>query len=210
MLRILIADDHAIVREGLKHILSDKPDLQVVGEAGNAEELRDLLRGTPCDVVVLDISMPGRSGLEALEEVKREHPTVPVLVLSMHPEQQYAVRALKLGAAGYLTKENYPAELVKAIRKVVARGRYISPSLAEKLAFARRGNRGLQLHENLSPREDQVLRMMASGKAMKDIAAELALSIKTVSMFRRRILLKMGMQNNMQLIRYALEHNLVD
>ena len=210
MIRILIVDDHAVVQRGFKQIVDEQPDMVVAGEARSAAEALALVRKQPVDVVVLDISMPGRSGLDVLKELKQERPKLSVLMLSMHPEDQYAVRALKGGAAGYLTKESMPEELVRAIRKVATGGRYISQSLAEKLASVIGTDAERPIHETLSLREYEVLRMMASGKSVTEIADELALSVKTVSMYRARILSKMGMRNNAQLIRYAIEHRLVE
>ena len=212
MIRILIADDHAVVRRGLKQIVADEPDLMVAGEAHSGQEALTLARGQHWDVVMLDISMPGRGGLEVLKDLKQERPGLPVLILSMHPEEQFAVRALKLGASGYLTKDSAPEELVRAIRKVVAGGRYVTASLAEKLAGNlvpdRQGDR--PLHEILSDREFLVMRLIASGKSVTDIADELALSVKTISTYRARVLEKMGMKSNADLTRYAISNQLVD
>jgi two-component system, NarL family, invasion response regulator UvrY len=208
MIRILLADDHAVVRRGVQQILGGEPDLAVVGEAHDAAEMLALVRKQACDVVVADISMPGRSGLEALKELKQEFPKLPVLILSMHPEDQYAVRALKLGAAGYLTKESVPEELVKAIRKVVAGGRYVSPALAEKLALDLATDPGKPRHETLSERELQVLCRLARGQTVTEIADELALSIKTVSTYRTRLLEKLALRNTAELIHYALTNRL--
>ncbi|HSB78969.1 MAG TPA: response regulator transcription factor [Candidatus Methylomirabilis sp.] len=209
MIRILIVDDHTVVRRGLKQILTEETDMSVVGEAHNAQEMLALVRKLPCDVIVADISMPGRSGLDVLKELKQDRPKLPVLVLSMHPEDQYAVRALKLGASGYMTKESAPEELVKAIRKVVSGGRYVSPSLAEKLALDLAVDTDRSPHESLSEREHQVFTMIASGKTVKEIADELALSVKTISTYRTRILEKMAMKNNAELIHYAISNRLV-
>lgn len=210
MIRVVIADDHVVVREGLVRILSDEHDMAVVGEASNAQELLAAVRKQRCDAVVLDISMPGKSGLEALQELKEEHPHLPVLVLSVYPEDQYAVRALKKGAAAYVTKESAREELVEAIRKVVTGGRYISPRLAEQLAVHVATDTEKPPHEALSAREYQVLCRIAAGKAMTEIAAELSLSTKTINTYRARILEKMSMKTNAELIRYALQHRLVD
>ena len=209
MIRILIVDDHTVVRRGLKQILSEESDMSVVGEAHNAQEMLTLVRKQPCDVIVADISMPGRSGLDVLKELKQDRPKLPVLVLSMHPEDQYAVRALKLGASGYMTKESAPEELVKAIRKVVSGGRYVSPSLAEKLALDLAVDTDRSPHETLSEREHQVFSMIARGKTVKEIADELALSVKTISTYRTRILEKMAMKNNAELIHYAISNRIV-
>lgn len=209
MIRILIADDHTVVRRGVKEIVSEEPDMVVAGEVHSAQEVLELVRTQQWDVLVLDISMPGRSGLDVLKELKQERPRLPVLVLSMHPEDQYAVRVLKMGAAGYLSKASTSEELVKAIRKVVARGRYVSPSLAEKLAVDLASNDERPPHETLSSREYQVLCLIGSGKGVTEIAAELSLSVKTISMYRARILEKMNMKNNAELMFYAIQTRLV-
>ena len=210
MTRILIADDHAIVRKGLVQILADGPDKVTVDEAGSGEEALDKVRDNDYHLVLLDISMPGKSGLEVLQELKSDKPALPVLMLSIHPEEQYAVRALRSGASGYLTKGSAADELLDAIKKVLTGGKYISSSLAEKLAFGLLGDAGKQLHEFLSQREYQVLLMIASGKAPRDIARELSLSVKTVSTFRSRLLHKMRMQSNAELTHYVISNNLLD
>jgi DNA-binding NarL/FixJ family response regulator len=194
------------LRETLAEIFSRV----TIGEAKTAQETVELVRRQEWDVVILDISMPGKSGLDILDEMKRLRPRLPILLLSMHPEEQFARRALKTGAAGYLTKESVPEELKEAVRKVVAGGRYVSATLAEKLAVDLREGADTPLHELLSDREFQVLRMIASGKSVKDIAEELSLSVKTVSTYRARILEKSGMKTNAELIRYALQSQLVD
>lgn len=209
-MRILITDDHAVVRQGLKLILADHFKKAVFGEARNATEALALVWKEKWDVVVLDITMPGRSGLEVLKEIKRSRPKLPVLVLSMHPEDQFAVRLLKAGAAGYLTKESAGEELVCAIKKVVAGGRYISPSLAERMASYLTIDVQKAPHERLSDREFLILRMIASGKQVSQIAKELSLSVATVSTYRGRILGKMDMKNNAELTHYALQKELVD
>jgi two-component system, NarL family, invasion response regulator UvrY len=209
MIRALIADDHAVVRQGLRQILMETPDMVVTGEACNGPEALEQARGGAYDVVVLDITMPGRSGFEVLKELRLEDPALPVLVLSMHSEEQFAVRLLKAGASGYLNKESAPEELVKAIRKVVSGGRYVSPRLAEKLAFEIDSGSDKLLHETLSDREFQVMRMMASGQTVKEIAAELALSVKTISTYRARILDKMNLHTNAELIHYAIQNQLI-
>jgi two-component system invasion response regulator UvrY len=210
MIKALIADDHAVVRQGLRQILQETSDMQVTGEAASGPEALDRARGDLYDVVVLDITMPGRSGFEVLKELRVERPELPVLVLSMHAEEQFAVRLLKAGASGYLNKESAPDELVKAIRKVVAGGRYVSPTLAEKLAFEIDAGSDKLAHETLSDREFQVMRMMASGKTVKEIAAELSLSVKTISTYRARILAKMNLHTNAELIHYAITNQLVE
>lgn len=210
MIKVLIADDHPIVRQGLKQTIDHEPDMEVRGEAQTAQEVLSLVHQEPWDVVVLDISMPGRGGLEVIKELKRDNPSLPVLVLSMHPEDQYAVRVLKAGAAGYLTKETAPEALVHAIRKVVRGGKYVSPTLAEQLAMVVAEDPNRPLHETLSNREYQVLCLIASGKTVSEIAQELSLSVKTISTHRSRILEKMHMKNNAELTHYALRHGLVE
>lgn len=209
-MRILIADDHAIVRRGLKLILSEEFSRVVFGEACNGQEVLDQVWKQDWDIVVLDITMPGRSGLEVLKELKQVRPKLPVLILSMHSEDQFGMRVLKAGAAGYMTKENVPEELVKAIKKVIAGGKYISPGLAEQLAFNLDQDMGRPLHEKLSDREFQVMRMIASGRTVKEIAEELALSMKTISTYRTRILEKMKMKSSAELTHYAVKSKLVD
>jgi len=209
-MRILITDDHAVVRQGLKLILADHFKKAVFGEARNATEALARVWKEKWDVVVLDITMPGRSGLEVLKEIKRSRPKLPVLILSMHPEDQFAVRLLKAGASGYLTKESAGEELVSAIKKVVAGGRYISPALAERIASYLTIDVQKAPHERLSDREFLILRMIASGKQVSQIARELALSVATVSTYRARILEKMDMKNNAELTHYALQKELVN
>lgn len=210
MIKILIADDHAIVREGLKQIVAETSDIVVADEASTGHEVLDKVRANDYDVVVLDISMPGGDGLNILKQIKREIPKLSVLVLSMHPEEQYAVRVLKAGAAGYLTKESAPDELISAIRKVATGRKFVSSFLAEKLALDLESDRGTLPHEMLSDREYQVMCMIASGKRTKEIAEELYLSIKTISTYRSRILEKMRMKNNAELTHYAVKQGLVE
>jgi two-component system invasion response regulator UvrY len=209
MIKILIADDHTIVREGLKQIVAETADMMVADEASSGHEVLDKVWNNEYDVVVLDISMPGRDGVDILKQLKRHKPNLPVLVLSMHPEEQYAVRVLKAGAAGYLTKESAPDELITAIRKVSRGRKYVSSTLAEKLAFDLDRDTEKPLHETLSDREYQVMCLIASGKRAKEIAEELYLSVKTVSTYRSRILEKMKMKNNAELTHYAIKHRLV-
>ena len=210
MIRILIADDHAIVRSGLKQIVTSAPDLEVAGEATSSQEVLALVHAQPWDLVVLDIHMPGRGGLETLKELKREFPKLPVLVLSMYPEDQYAVRALKAGAAGYLSKDSAPDELLTAIRRVLGGGKYISPAVAEQLAVAVNHTKTDKApHELLSDREYQILCLIASGKTVSEIAAALTLSVKTVSTYRTRVLEKMQMKTNAELTHYAIRNELV-
>ncbi len=195
MIRVLIADDHAIVREGLKQIVAESSDMIVADEAGDGKEaLKKALEGD-FDVVVLDITMPGINGLDALKQIRSQKPKLPILVLSMHPEEQYAMRVLRAGASGYLTKESAPEELITSIRRVSKGMKYISPSLAERLASELGNDHHGPLHETLSDREYQVMCMIASGRSPTDIAEELSLSIKTISTYRGRILEKMGMKN---------------
>jgi two-component system, NarL family, invasion response regulator UvrY len=208
MLRILIADDHPIVRKGLKQILSDEPDIEYVGEARNDSEVLNLLYAEDWDAVVLDITMPGRGGLEVLTDLRRLYPKIPVLILSIHPEDQYAVRALKEGASGYMNKETAPEELVRAIRKIIKGGKYVSSSLAEQLA-SMLGN-DAPLHERLSVREYQVMILIASGRTITEIADEMSLSVKTISTYRSRILEKLGMTNNVEITRYAIKYKLIE
>jgi DNA-binding NarL/FixJ family response regulator len=210
VIRILIADDHTIVREGLKQVLSATQDLSVVGEAQNGHEVLQQVRALDFDVLLLDMSMPGKSGIELIKQVRAEKPKLHILVLSMHQEQQYAVRAIRAGAAGYLTKDSASAQLVSAIRKVAGGGAFITEAVAQELAFgAMPQTEGLP-HQALSDREFQVFRELASGKAVSDIAAELHLSVKTVSTHKSRIMEKMNMNNPAELIRYAIHHRLVD
>ncbi len=210
MIRILLADDHVLFREGLKQILGKHKELRVLDEAGSGTEALEKIYNEHYDVVILDISMPGRSGLDILGEIRKAHPDLPVLILSMHPEDQYAVRVLRAGAAGYLTKESAASELITAIHKVASGGRYISPSVAERLADAVKVDHQGAPHQTLSNREYQVMRMLASGKTLKEIAEDLFLSEKTISTYRARILEKMRLRNNVDLSHYAIKHNLLD
>ena len=209
MIKVLIVDDHAIVREGLKQILADAPDLEVTGEASSGGEALGRVQAGHWDVVVLDISLPGINGLVVLQQIKRQYPELPVLVLSMYGEEQYAVRTLKAGAAGYLTKEAAPQELVTAIRKVGSGGKYMSPSLMEKMVSELATDLGKPKHETLSDREFQVLCMIAAGKTLTGIGEDLGLSVKTVSTHRARMLKKMRLKSNAELIHYAIRFGLV-
>ncbi len=208
MIRVLLADDHAIIRDGLKQILADTEDLQVCGEAADGNEVLRKVREGNWDVLVLDISMPGRSGLEVVKLVKEENPKLPVLILSMHHEDQYAVRALRAGASGYLTKEADADQLIAVIRKVAQGGVYISPTVAELLARdVMPAATGLP-HQSLSDREFQVFNMIAAGQSITQIGEALSLSVKTVSTHKARIMQKMNLANQAELIRYALTHGL--
>jgi len=210
MLRILIADDHPIVRAGLKQIIMETTDMIVADEASDGQEALSKVSQNDYDVVLLDISMPGMHGIDALRELRSRKPQLPILILTMHPEEQYGVRVLKAGAAGYLKKESSPNELVSAIRRVSQGRKYISPSLAERLASYLETDANKPLHERLSDREYQVMRMIASGKTSSQIANELSLSNKTVSTYRRRLLEKTGMKTNAELTRYAIRNGLAD
>lgn len=209
MIKVLVVDDHAIVREGLKQILEEAPDLEVAGEASTGEEALEKMHVGHWDVVVLDILLPGINGLVVLEQIKRHSPKLPVLMLSMYGEDQYAVRTLKAGAAGYLTKESAPQELVTAIRKVARGGKYVSPSLMEKMVSGLATDLQKPQHETLSDREFQVLCMIAAGKTLTQIGEDLGLSVKTVSTHRTRMLKKMHLKSNAELIHYAIRYGLV-
>jgi len=210
VIRVLLADDHALVRAGLKEILAGTGDITVAGEATNGQEVMARIRGQDYDVAVLDMSMPGRSGIELIKQVKDEKPKLRVLVLTMHSEEQYAVRALKAGASGYLTKDSAAEQLVAAIRKIAAGGAYVSPETAERLVLDASPRAEAAPHTLLSDREFQVLQLIAGGQSVSEIARRLALSVKTVSTHKTRILQKMGLANQAELIRYALEHKLLD
>ena len=208
-MRVLIADDHPVVRHGLRQMLEQESDVTVVGEARDGQEVLDLCGRVAWDVAVLDYQMPGKNGLELVKELRHRYPGRSVLILSMYPEDTYAVRALKAGASGYLTKESAPQDLVAAIRKVAAGGKYITPALGERLALDLEDTRGTPTHEILSDREYQILWMIVSGKALTQIGQELGLSPNTVSTYRARILRKMGMKSNAELLHYAIQHHLV-
>jgi two-component system invasion response regulator UvrY len=209
MIRILIADDHPVVRRGLKQTIAEIPDPVTVDEAMDGLEALSKVRMGNYDVVILDISMPGKNGIDVLEQIKYEKPNLPVLMLTMYPEEQFAVRALKIGAAGYLTKASAPDELVAAIQKVLSGGKYVSSSLAEHLAFLLQQTER-KPHETLSNREYKVMCLIASGKTATEIAKELYLSVKTVSTYRSRILKKTGMKHNIELAKYAIANHLVE
>jgi DNA-binding NarL/FixJ family response regulator len=209
MIKVLVADDHAIVRRGLRQILSETPDIVVAGEVATAPDVLRLVREERWNVVVLDISLRGGSGLELLSTIRRERPELPVLILTVYSEEQYAVRAIRAGAAGFLTKESAPEKLIEAVRKVAGGGRWVSGELAETLASVLAGESGGAPHELLSDREFEILKMLASGKTVSEVAHELSLSVKTVSTHRTRILKKMNMRTNAELTHYAVRSGLV-
>ena len=210
MTRILLVDDHPIVRQGIKQVLADAFNPAVVGEAANAQEGMSEVLGTDWDVMVLDITLPGASGLDLLKDLRRERPTLPVLVLSMHPPEQFARRAMSAGASGYLSKDSPPIELVKAVGEVIAGRRYLNPAVIDELATTLQPGRSEPAHAVLSDREYQVLRMIASGLTVSQVAARLMLSVKTVSTYRARVLEKMNMSTTAELMHYGIQHNLVD
>ena len=210
MIRIVIADDHAIVREGLKRIVASAQDMEVLAEAADGTEVLQRVREADFDVLVLDLSMPGRSGMELIRLVKAEQPRLRILVLSMHQELQYAVRAIKSGASGYLTKESAPAQLVLALRKIASGGAYISAEVAEQLALGSMPGATAETHEALSAREFEVFRLLAAGTSVTDIAAKLNVSVKTASTHKANLMHKMALQNQSELVRYAIRHGLAD
>lgn len=210
MIRIVMADDHAIVREGLKRIVSSIEGMEIIGEAGNGTEVMQRVRELAFDVLVLDLSMPGRSGMELIKLIRAEKPQLRILVLSMHQELQYAVRAIKNGASGYLTKESAPAQLEQAIRKVASGGAFISAEVAEQLALGAMPGSQVVPHESLSNREFEVLQLLVAGVSLTDIGTRLNLSVKTVSTHKTNLMQKMGLQNQSELIRYAIKHGLAE
>jgi DNA-binding NarL/FixJ family response regulator len=210
VIKILVVDDHAIVREGLKHILADSPDIIVAGNAENGFDAIKLARRGGYQAILLDISLPDRNGIDVLKQLRKECPKIPVLMLSMYREEQYAIRSLRAGAAGYLNKQSAPADLVTAIRLVAAGKKYVSAALAQELANQVGEDRDVPVHETLSDREYQTMTMIASGKSVGDIAAELSLSVKTISMYRSRVLQKMKLKHNAELTHYAIKNHLVD
>ncbi|MEO6670648.1 MAG: response regulator transcription factor [Ferruginibacter sp.] len=209
MIRILIADDHSVVRKGLRQILLEGFPTAHIEEVPDAEEMIRKIMQFPWDVVISDLSMPGRSGLEALQQLKQINPKLPVLILSIHPEDQYALRVLKAGASGYLSKDMAPDELVNAVQRVMLGKKYITASIAEKLASVLDQDSGKAAHESLSDREFSVLKLLAAGKSVSEIAESLFLSVTTVSTYRSRIMAKMGMKNNADLTLYSIEHKLI-
>lgn len=210
MIRALVADDHAVVRKGLRHLLAESGDIAVEGEAANGAEVLQLAQSRPWDVIILDIHLPDRSGLDLLGELKREHPHTPILVLTICAEEQFAIRALRSGASGYVTKESAPDELVQAVRKVVTKGRYVSPAVAERLAAWVDDGVERPPHERLSAREFQIFRLLASGRTATQAAEELCLSVKTVSTYRSRVLEKMNLKTNAELTLYAARNRLIE
>ncbi|MBI4810791.1 MAG: response regulator transcription factor [Ignavibacteriales bacterium] len=210
MIKVVIADDHQLIREGIKKTLKEEGDINVVGEACNGEDLLDIVGKKEFDIVVTDLSMPGLSGLDLIKKLRDRSPKLPILVLSMHPEERFALRVLKAGASGYLTKESAPEGLVEAIRKIVNGGKYITPSLAERLAVEMDDKQEKLPHESLSDREFQIFIMLSSGVPTKDICEKLFLSLSTVHTYRTRILEKMKMESNSDLTHYAVKHGLID
>ena len=210
MIKILIVDDHAIVREGLKQIVAEENDMVVSGEAKDASELFNLVKNNHFDIAIIDISMPGRSGLDALKDLKKTNPGLPVLILSMFSEEQYGLRAIKAGAAGYMKKVSAPNELVSAIRNIVKGGKYINQSLAEKLAEGYGGRANPQLHDRLSDREYQIMCLIATGKTTEEISQDLSISIHTVYTYRNRILDKMQLKSNVELTQYVIQNRLIE
>ncbi len=209
-IRVLIADDHAIIRQGLKQILSDTDDLEIAGEADGGIKALQMIRDNTYDVVLMDVSMPDRNGIDSLKLIRKESPRLPVLMLSMHPEEQYAIRALRAGAAGYLSKQGAPEQLVTAIRQVASGKKFVNAAVAEELANSIGEDHERPLHEKLSDREYQTLCMIASGKTLTQIGEELNLSVKTISVYRARLLEKMKLRNNAELTHYGLKHGLVE
>lgn len=209
MIKVFIADDHAVVRRGIKHILSEESDIEVVGEASNSDEIFKELYTNKWDILILDVTMPGRNGLDSLIEIKQRKPDLKVLILSMHPEEEIAIRALKTGAAGYLNKDSVPDELTRAIRKIHSGRKYISNSLAESIFLSMDKDISKAPHLELSDREFQVLCLIASGNSLSEIGRELSLSIKTISTYRTRILEKLNLKTNVELTHYCIKHKLV-
>lgn len=209
MIEVLIVDDHAVVREGMKKILASDDFIKVTGEASDAPSTLELVWNNSYDTIVLDISLPGISGLELIGQIKHEHPKTPILILSMYPEEQFATRVLKAGAAGYLNKESAPENLVEAVKKVYEGGYYVSSELAEQLVHTLHDDPNKEPHEILTDREYEVFMRIVKGKELKEIGSELSISVKTVSTFRTRLLQKMNMKNNVELTHYAVEHDLI-
>lgn len=210
MIRIFITDDHSLIREGLKKIINDEKDISIIGEAGNAKDTMSFVLSKNIDILILDLNLPDKSGLDLLKELKSLKPELKILILSMHPEDRFAMRVLRAGASGYITKESVGEELVRAIRKVYNGGKYVSESLAEMLAFEIQGGGDKPIHEILSDREFQVLQMIASGKTLAEISETLSLAVTTISTYRARVLEKLNLHSNAELIHYAITNKLLD
>jgi len=210
MIKVLIADDHAIVRQGLKQILADIPDMEVFGEAGSGDEALKFIRDAGWTIMLLDIAMPGKNVMELIKLAKQQSPHLPILILSMYPEDQYAIRMLRAGADGYLTKESAPEQLVAAIRKVAKGGKYISPTMTEKLIAELNSNQDVPLHATLTDREFQVFCGICAGKSITDLSQQMTLSVKTISTYRTRLMKKMNMSKNAEIIHYAFKNDLLD
>ena len=210
MIKILIADDHPVVRQGIRQIVGQTGDLSIVDEATNSQEVLERVGRVPIDIVLLDLSMPGMDGLDLLKQLKREHPRMPVLIVTMHSEHEFAIRALKAGASGYLTKDSAPVELVGAVRRIVGGGHYLSPWIAERLAVHLGPDNEKPPHDSLSDREYQILRMIAAGRSTREISEQLSLSMKTVSTYRARVFEKMKMKNAAELTAYVVRNRLAD
>lgn len=210
MIRIFITDDHSLIREGLKKIINDEKDISIIGEAGNAKDTMSFVLNKNIDILILDLNLPDKSGLDLLKELKSLKPELKILILSMHPEDRFAMRVLRGGASGYITKESVGEELVRAIRKVYNGGKYVSESLAEMLAFEIQGGGDKPIHEILSDREFQVLQMIASGKTLAEISEALSLAVTTISTYRARVLEKLNLHSNAELIHYAITNKLLD
>ena len=208
-MKVLVADDHRILRRGIKSILEESPDIKVAFEASSGNEAIELARKEAFDLILLDISMPGKDGMDTLKQLKYEHPDLPVLMLTMHPEERYALRAMKSGASGYLHKDCTPSELIKAVKEVMRTGKYISPTLARSLAYAIDTTSDNSVLEQLSDREIQVMRLLASARTVNEIAEELNISAKTVTTYKGRIIEKLNLRNAAELIRYAIENDIV-
>ena len=210
MLKILVVDDHPIVRQGVKQIIAETSDMEVAGEASDGDEALNHVKQNSYDIVILDISMPGKSGLETIKEIKEIKPDLPILILTMHPEKQFAVRLLQTGASGYLTKDKAPSELINALSQITQGKKYVSSDLISRLADYLNPDQGLLPHESLSRRESQIMKMIAAGKTITEIAQELCLSVKTISTHRTNILKKMNMKKNVELVHYAIQNNLIN
>lgn len=209
MINVFIVDDHSLIREGFRKIIEQQPDMAVAGEAGSAKEFFNVFEPGKCDLVVLDITLPDKSGLDVLKDIKQRAPETKVLILSMYPEERYAIRTFKAGASGYISKENAAGTLIKAIRKIISGGKYVNEQFAEKLAFEFGDDKSIS-HKNLSDREYQILVMIGAGKSINEIAEKLMLSINTINTYRARVLDKMNLKSNAEIIRYVIQNNLVE